>query len=192
MKGSDVFLSKFLKSDQIEEDLTVTIKDVVMEEVAKGEEKPIAYFEEIEAGLVLNKTNWGTIAEIAESDDSDDWQGTEITLYVKDDVEFQGKTVSAIRVRTKKAVKAAKKPAATKAAEAAKIMWPAEVVKALIEAKIAKNEFAATAILNNSPFDASVNAIDAVAFGKLYREAREAGLESPAAFKRANDEFVEI
>jgi hypothetical protein len=191
MRGSDVFPGKYLKSDGVSEDLHVTIVNVAMEQVG-DKNKPVAYFEEIEAGLALNKTNWGAIKEIAESDDSDDWKGTKIVIYVKPDVEYQGKIGPALRVKTKAMMKLAAKPAAAQAAEAKKIMWPAEVVKAMIDAGVAKNEFGATAILNNSGFGPQVATSDAVAFGKLYRAQREKGLEPGPAFAAAKAEYFEI
>jgi hypothetical protein len=48
----------------------------------------------------LNKTNGVVICELY-GEEMNDWVGKKITLYEKDDVEFAGKLVSAIRVRRK-------------------------------------------------------------------------------------------
>src|SRR6266404_2681926 len=61
------------------------------------QEKPVVYFQEIQKGFVLNKTNWSLIAR-QHGDESDEWPGHKITLFVMD-VEAFGDIVSAIRVR---------------------------------------------------------------------------------------------
>jgi hypothetical protein len=114
MIGSDFFPSRYLKAEEIAElcPMTVTIKEVVAEILKsrdKGnaeENKPVVYFEEIEKGIILNKTNWYTIAGM-HGDDSDMWPGKQIALVVVD-VDAFGDVVSAIRVK-KPAAKVAKK-----------------------------------------------------------------------------------
>ncbi len=105
MKSGEVYPSKFLKAEDFGDDEpTVTIEKVVMEELESKErgkqEKPVAYFRGLEKGLVLNKTNWSIIAK-QHGDESDDWIGKQITLFVMD-VEAFGEMVSAIRVRPPK------------------------------------------------------------------------------------------
>mgnify|MGYP001609525779 CR=1 FL=1 len=101
MKSDSVFPSRYLKSEEIEHDLTLTIKKVVLETMEtkdRGEQsKPVVYFVEQPKGFVCNKTNWSIIAR-AYGDESDDWAGKQITLGVMD-VEAFGDVVSAIRVR---------------------------------------------------------------------------------------------
>lgn len=99
MKGSDVFPSKWLKADDLGEDEpTFTITRVVMEEISNTEQKPVIYFKGQKKGMVCNKTNWNRIAYIHKSDDSDDWPGKAITLYVEL-VDMQGQMKPAIRVK---------------------------------------------------------------------------------------------
>ena len=104
MKGSDVFPSKYLKAEELEEDMTVTIKSVVLEKLESkdGEiqNKPVMYFEECKKALVLNKTNFSMVAK-QHGDETDDWIGKAVTLTVLD-VEAFGDIVSAIRVRPPK------------------------------------------------------------------------------------------
>lgn len=108
MKSSDVYPSKYLKAEDFGDDEPVcTITEVVMEELESKErgkeQKPVVYFKGLEKGLVLNKTNWGLIAR-QHGDESDEWVGKQITLFVMD-VEAFGEIVSAIRVKsTKKTV----------------------------------------------------------------------------------------
>lgn len=98
--------SRFLGHADISEteDTVVTIKNYSQEVMGQGKdqvEKWCLFFKEIKKGLGLNKTNGKTICKLFGSDDMDQWIGKQIALYVKDDVEFQGEIMSAIRVRTK-------------------------------------------------------------------------------------------
>jgi hypothetical protein len=58
----------------------------------------VVYFVGKEKGVVLNKTNANKIVAIAGSDDTDDWHGVTVALYATE-VEFQGDTVEAIRIK---------------------------------------------------------------------------------------------
>jgi hypothetical protein len=97
VKTQDAFPSKYLKVIDLRgQHVAVTINSVDFEQVG-DDEKPVVYFKNKQKGLVLNKTNWEMIAEIAGSDESDDWPGTRIVLY-PDRVPFKGKHVDAIRI----------------------------------------------------------------------------------------------
>ena len=110
MKMNDVFPSKYLKADDLEDgDLTLTIRNedpVTHEEFTqKGkptpDNKPVLHFKERDSKpLVLNKTNWKTIGQALGSDDSDDWCGRQITLFATE-VESFGEMTMAIRIRLK-------------------------------------------------------------------------------------------
>lgn len=98
--------SNYLKHTDIPEDhdTVVTIASYAEEEIGQGEQKKkkwVVYFEEMTLGLVLNKTNGTAICKALNTDEMDEWTGHKIGLWVKDDVEFQGDIVSAIRVRVK-------------------------------------------------------------------------------------------
>lgn len=98
--------SKFLSHNDISdvEDTIVTIKTVDRETVGQGaqaQEKWVLYFRELKKGLALNKTNGKLLCSILNSEEMDEWIGSKIALYVKDDVEYAGEIVSAIRVRSK-------------------------------------------------------------------------------------------
>lgn len=97
MKVSQAFPSDFLKAADLDgENLRVVMTRVEMKDIG-DDHKPVVYFKGQEKGLVLNKTNANNIA--AEyGDDMDDWTGQEIILFTAW-VDFQGKSVEAIRVR---------------------------------------------------------------------------------------------
>lgn len=108
MKSSDVFPSRYLKAEELDEDVALTMSHVDMEEMKtqKGEaqNKPVLYFKEIDKGLVLNKTNWSLIAK-QYGDESDEWAGKPVTLTVLD-VDSFGDVVSAIRIKPPRKVSA--------------------------------------------------------------------------------------
>lgn len=97
--------SNYLKHQELDEaaDTVVTIDSFKYEEVGQGEQKKekwVLYFSELDKGLVLNSTNGKTICKLY-GEEMDEWVGKKLSLYVKDDVEFAGELVSAIRVRPK-------------------------------------------------------------------------------------------
>jgi hypothetical protein len=99
-------VGKYLKHTDLpdSEDTLLTIKHAALETFdkdGKTDKKWCLYFEEIEQGLALNKTNTNAVLKATGVDDTDDLPGKRIALYVKDDVEFAGEIVSAIRVRPK-------------------------------------------------------------------------------------------
>lgn len=99
MKAADVFTSKYLTyADLRGRDVTVTIDRVEMVSMPDGQRKPAVFFQNKDRGLVLNKTNFNTIAEATGIDDSDNWSGKQITIYPSE-TEFQGRMVDCIRVR---------------------------------------------------------------------------------------------
>lgn len=100
-----MFPSKYLKAGDCEEaDLTLTIASVKFEELGQGdkaETKPVVYFDEAEKGLVLNKTNATTIAEL-HGRTTEQWIGKRIAIYATE-VEMGGKVSMGIRLRAPKA-----------------------------------------------------------------------------------------
>ena len=101
MRVSEAFPSDYLKAaDLRDRTIMVVIDRVEMKDIG-DDHKPVVYFQGKERGLVLNKTNANNIA-LAHGDDMDDWVGKEIVLFPAM-VDFQGKTVQAIRVRAPRA-----------------------------------------------------------------------------------------
>jgi len=84
MKITDAFPSKYLKAGDVGEELNVTIMEVQIEEMenqqGETENKPVIYFKGHKKGMVLNKTNFASIAFQC-GDDTEEWAGKEITLY---------------------------------------------------------------------------------------------------------------
>jgi arabinogalactan endo-1,4-beta-galactosidase len=97
MKVSQAFPSEFIKAADLNgQNARVTMARVEMKDIG-DDQKPVLYFKGKEKGLVLNKTNSNNIA-ILYGDEMDEWLGQEIILF-EAMVDFQGKTVPAIRVR---------------------------------------------------------------------------------------------
>lgn len=109
---NDMFPSKWLSAADLDDsDMTLTIRKVSQEEITKTEDKWVVWFDEATKGMVLNKTNTKTISLLLGMD-TDDWIGRQITLFPTE-VDFQGDTVMAIRVRKKLPKPAGKKGKAT-------------------------------------------------------------------------------
>lgn len=76
----------------------VAISDAEFKDNGRVKKKMILHFSNHAKTLVLNKTNKDAIAYAYGGDDSDPWIGKSIILYPTT-VEFEGKSVEAIRVR---------------------------------------------------------------------------------------------
>lgn len=94
---NDAFPSKYLKASDLQGRQVTVRMDRAEYETIGDDRKLILYFQGKEKGMVLNKTNANNIGFIY-GPDTDGWQGAEITLF-EAMVDFQGKTVPAIRVR---------------------------------------------------------------------------------------------
>lgn len=97
MRISSAFPSDYLKASDLNgRQVTVTMAKVTVEKIGK-DSKPVLYFQGKQKGMVLNKTNANAIAANY-GEDTDQWAGCTITLF-ETMVDFQGKSVPAIRVR---------------------------------------------------------------------------------------------
>jgi len=107
MNINDQFPSKYLKASDLNGgEAIVTIKDCIVESL--GEDKrPVLYFSGKEKGVVLNKTNATNISDHY-GPDTDEWVGKKVVLYTAY-VDFQGRSMEAIRIRPAKANEVAKK-----------------------------------------------------------------------------------
>ena len=98
--------SKYLKHQDLNgQDVVVTIKDVSEEMLEAGgrkQKKWCVHFNELDKGLLLNSTNGKVLVKLLGTDEMTEWKGQRVTLYEKDDVEFQGELVSAVRIRPKR------------------------------------------------------------------------------------------
>lgn len=97
MKISEEFPSQYLKAADLGGREVRVMMGRVERETIGQDKKLVLYFKSKEKGLVLNKTNAGTIGDFY-GDDTDDWYDQPLILFsVKTD--FQGKPVDAIRCR---------------------------------------------------------------------------------------------
>ena len=115
-KISEMKESKFLKKDDIGAGALVTFSSFVKKDVAAEGAPPefkwCATFREMEKPLVMNITNAQICEQVFGSDDTDDWIGKQIVLFVDPNVSYGGKIVGGIRMRKPKnqAPKPAPKP----------------------------------------------------------------------------------
>ena len=104
MKRNDRFPKKYLTKEDVGDGLTVCIADVQEQEVQSGngrtEDKTVCLLKD-EKPLIVNGSNWDTIADLYGGDD-EDWSGHWITLYHDRSVSFGGKRVGGIRVKPDK------------------------------------------------------------------------------------------
>lgn len=108
MRISAAFPSQYLKAADLQQRrVTVQMSHVMMEDIG-GEMKPILYFVGKEKGLVLNKTNANTIV-MAYGDDTEYWRDQPLEMF-EAMVDFQGRTVAAIRVHAPRRQPAAPPP----------------------------------------------------------------------------------
>jgi hypothetical protein len=112
--ASDAFPSKYLKATDLEDGpAVVTIKLAELERIKgyDGKEVPkvVCYFAKKYKPLILNRTNFDAITDIADSGETDDWTGTKVELFATP-VTFNGKTADSIRVRKPGAEAKPKKP----------------------------------------------------------------------------------
>lgn len=105
---NDVFPSKYLKASDLNgKTVTLTIKDVGVETIG-DDQKLVVYFKGKDKGLVMNKTNSNNIAMVF-GPDTDGWLDRDIAVFPTM-VDFQGRSMEAIRVRANPQL-AAKRPA---------------------------------------------------------------------------------
>ena len=111
--------SNYLKQTDFDESgAIVTVSSVSEKNVARENEavemKWLVHFAEFEKPMVLNSTNITALAKACGSDDTDDWAGKEVIVYVDPTIGYGGKTTGGLRIRKyviaappKQAVKAA-------------------------------------------------------------------------------------
>src|ERR1035437_3125408 len=97
MQISSAFPSNYLKASDLQGKNILVKMDRTEYEMIGNDKKLILYFQGKEKGMVLNKTNANNIAHIY-GQETDEWRGAEIVLF-EAMVDFQGKTVPAIRVK---------------------------------------------------------------------------------------------
>ncbi len=112
MKKHEVY-SKFIKAESLlrkdggYDTITLTIKDQgentgreqEFENNGKKQYQVVIEFEEDDRALGLNQTNFDSIIDITGEQDTNDWGGKQIEIWVNPKVQFGSKFVPGIRVR---------------------------------------------------------------------------------------------
>ena len=103
MKRKDAFPSTYLGQQDIGKGTELAvIEDVRLEEIKSDhgmEDKPVMYFRgDSLKPMIVNNTNFQTI-EGSYGDETDDWRGKEVELYVDPGIMFGQKRVGGVRVR---------------------------------------------------------------------------------------------
>jgi len=109
MKTSQMVQSKFLKKDDFPEPQVLTIRDCVLEEVGRGDERWVLYFKEKTKGVVLNVTKIRQL-ESGFGDDTDLWVGKKVKLSHDPTVMMGQQVVGGIKFILPPAGKPAPKP----------------------------------------------------------------------------------
>lgn len=108
---SDMIDSKYLRKEDVREDTVVTIRKFGQVNVAMDDQpeelKWAVKFDEFKKVMVLNSTNIQTLAKACGSDNTDDWVGHKVILWVDENVQFQGKLIGGLRFRRRGAPSAA-------------------------------------------------------------------------------------
>lgn len=105
-KISEMLPSNYLKQSDFPEDYIVTVRKVERKNIAMdgkpAEYKWLAFFDEFEKPMVLNTTNIQLLSKACDSDDTDDWIGKQVIVYVDENVSFGGELVGGLRIRKHK------------------------------------------------------------------------------------------
>ncbi len=98
MKLKSYFDSPYLRaSDVAGREVECTIEKINVEPVKVGNNRPVAYFEELKKGLVVNQTRYDDLVGIF-GEDTDDWIGGTVILFTKK-VEYNKERVDSIRIK---------------------------------------------------------------------------------------------
>ena len=105
MKAGSMVESKFLKKEDLNYDTgnLVTVSKLDRQNVGMNdgdeEMKWCMHFSEFDKPMVLNSTNIQLATKALGTDETDDWIGKKLVIYVDDNVSFGGKLVGGIRIR---------------------------------------------------------------------------------------------
>jgi hypothetical protein len=100
MDRDDLFPSKYFKAEDLPPaGLPVKIEGVTRERIGQEQkEKPVITFAKQTKALVMNRTNYESIAEILGDGNTDSWAGRVIILY-SDKTTYAGKMTPCVRVK---------------------------------------------------------------------------------------------
>ena len=117
MRASDMIESKYLKQSDIDGDTIVTVQKLGKGNVAQEDEPPehkwMIRFKEFPKAMVLNSTNI-QLLEKALGEETDDWIGKEVILYVDPNVSYGGKVTGGLRLKSAKPASAPKRVVVTR------------------------------------------------------------------------------
>jgi hypothetical protein len=99
-KVTDMLSSKYLRKEDVDDELIVTCKTVLHEDMPGdgNEQRWILYFKEFPKGLVLNTTSI-RVLEKAFGGHTDDWAGKKVAMYVDPNVTYKGQVTGGLRLR---------------------------------------------------------------------------------------------
>jgi hypothetical protein len=101
-KISEMLPSNYLKQSDFPEDYVVTVRSIERKNIAMdgkpADYKWLAHYAEFEKPMVLNSTNIQLMSKACGSDDTDDWIGKQIIVYVDENVSFGGELVGGLRI----------------------------------------------------------------------------------------------
>lgn len=98
MKLNEAFPSRYVSAPDVESDTVVKIEGVRLVDIEDdGVLKPVMSFTGRKKALVVNKTNFRTIAALF-GDETDGWTGKQIELF-KSTTQFGADVVDCVRVR---------------------------------------------------------------------------------------------
>lgn len=112
MRAADMIESKYLKQSDIDGEVIVTIQKLGQGNVASDdqpeEKKWMIKFVEFPKAMVLNSTNIQLLERIC-GDETDEWPGQEVVIYVDPNVSFAGKVTGGLRLKSAKPAAAPKR-----------------------------------------------------------------------------------
>jgi hypothetical protein len=105
MKLSDMLQSKYLKKEDVQDEVIATIVKLEKKNVALEDQPPeykwLLTFEELTKPLILNVTNIRILGK-AFGEETGRWMGQQVILYVDEGVTYAGQLVGGIRLRVAK------------------------------------------------------------------------------------------
>jgi hypothetical protein len=94
----------YLKQSDVTIPVVWTITDVQERLIAVPGKKPkpklVLFFDGNQKGLVLNMSNGDTLYNMTGQEDPEEWIGQSVELYVDETVNYAGKRVGGVRLRT--------------------------------------------------------------------------------------------
>jgi hypothetical protein len=100
LKLNDIFPARYLKAPDLQgKEWTLTIDRLELEAMGRTrEEKPVLYFVGAAKALKLNVTMARAIAQIAGSENTDDWRGVQVCLFATF-ADFGKQTFPVVRIK---------------------------------------------------------------------------------------------